>query len=39
MATYAMLQDEEAGYQPMTYDAVETENRYRTGGKDAWLND
>jgi phage FluMu gp28-like protein len=36
MAVYACLQDDEAGYQPMTYDAVKTENRYRTGGKDAW---
>jgi phage FluMu gp28-like protein len=37
MAVYAYLQDDEAGYQPMTYDAVKTENRYRTeGGKDAW---
>jgi phage FluMu gp28-like protein len=32
MATYAYLQDEELGYMPMTYDAVETTNRYRTGG-------
>jgi phage FluMu gp28-like protein len=36
MAIYAMLQDEEKGYQPMTYEAVKTENRYRIGGKDIW---
>jgi phage FluMu gp28-like protein len=35
MATCAMLQDEEAGYQPMTYEAVETANKYRTR-TDAW---
>jgi len=37
MATFAMLEDEEAGYQPMTYEAVATANRYRGGGgKDKW---
>jgi phage FluMu gp28-like protein len=35
MATYAMLQDEEAGCQPMTCDAVKTANKYRTR-MDAW---
>jgi phage FluMu gp28-like protein len=35
MAVFAMLEDEDKGYQPMTYDAVETENRYR-GKKDIW---
>jgi phage FluMu gp28-like protein len=29
MALYAALEDEDKGYQPMTYEAVETENRYR----------
>jgi phage FluMu gp28-like protein len=36
MAVYAYVQDDEAGYMPMTYEAVKTENRYRTGGKDVW---
>jgi hypothetical protein len=36
MAVYAFLQDAEAGYMPMTYEAVKTENRCRAGGKDAW---
>jgi phage FluMu gp28-like protein len=36
MAFYAYTQDEGRGYQPMTYEAVQTENRYRTGGKDIW---
>jgi hypothetical protein len=35
MAVFAMPGDEDKGYQPMTYDAVETENRYR-GKKDIW---
>jgi hypothetical protein len=35
MAAYAMLEDEEAGCQPMTYDAVPTANKYRTR-IDAW---
>ena len=39
MATYAYLQDEELGYQPMTYETVETKNRYRTGGSDLWDED
>ena len=39
MANYAYLQDEELGYQPMTYETVETKNRYRTGGSDLWDED
>jgi phage FluMu gp28-like protein len=35
MAIHAADEDEEKGYQPMTYDPVKTENRYR-GRKDAW---
>jgi phage FluMu gp28-like protein len=35
MALHAALEDEEKGYQVMTYEAVETENRYR-GKKDIW---
>jgi hypothetical protein len=35
MAIYAADLDEEKGYQPMTYEAVKTENRYRTR-RDAW---
>jgi phage FluMu gp28-like protein len=35
MAFYAHKEDDEKGYQPMTYEAVETENRYR-GNKDIW---
>jgi phage FluMu gp28-like protein len=35
MAVHAADEDEEKGYQPMTYEAVKTENRYR-GGKDVW---
>jgi phage FluMu gp28-like protein len=35
MALFAMLQDEEKGYQPMSYEAVETENKYRKGS-DIW---
>ena len=35
MAVYAADADEEKGYQPMTYEAVETENRYREK-KDLW---
>jgi phage FluMu gp28-like protein len=36
MALYANKEDDAKGYQPMTYEAVETENRYRTGRKDIW---
>ncbi|MDR0322324.1 MAG: hypothetical protein LBI28_12555 [Treponema sp.] len=36
MAVYAADADEEKGYQPMTYEAVQTPNRYKTGGKDTW---
>ena len=36
MAVYAADNDEEKGYQPMTYESVETPNRYKTGGKDPW---
>jgi len=36
MAVYAADNDEEKGYQPMTYEPVETPNRYKTGGKDPW---
>ena len=36
MAVYAADADEEKGYQPMTYEKVETPNRYKTGGKDPW---
>ncbi|MDR3146839.1 MAG: hypothetical protein LBU00_00510 [Treponema sp.] len=36
MAYYAAKEDEEKGYQPMTYESVETENRYRQGGKTIW---
>lgn len=39
MAVYAAVTDEEKGYQPMTYDAVETKNKYRVGVKDAWQDD
>jgi phage FluMu gp28-like protein len=35
MAVHAADEDEEKGYQPMTYEAVKTENRYR-GRKDVW---
>ena len=35
MAVHAADEDEEKGYQPMTYESVKTENRYR-GGKDVW---
>jgi len=35
MTVYAADEDEEKGYQPMTYDPVKTENRYR-GRKDVW---
>jgi phage FluMu gp28-like protein len=35
MAVYAADIDEEKGYQPMTYEAVQTQNRYR-GKKDIW---
>jgi phage FluMu gp28-like protein len=35
MAFYAHKEDDAKGYQPMTYEAVETENRYR-GKKDIW---
>jgi hypothetical protein len=36
MAVYAADADEEKGYQPMTYEAVKTENRYRHGRGDSW---
>ena len=36
MAVYAADADEEKGYQPMTYEAVKTENRYRQGRNDSW---
>jgi len=36
MAVYAALEDEESGYQPMTYEAVETANRYRQGRSSRW---
>jgi len=35
MAFHAAKEDDAKGYQPMTYDPVETENRYR-GRKDVW---
>jgi phage FluMu gp28-like protein len=36
MAFYAAEADGEKGYQPMTYEAVQTANKYRTGGGDSW---
>jgi len=36
MATFAAIEDEAGGYQPMTYEAVETVNRYRQGRSDTW---
>jgi phage FluMu gp28-like protein len=36
MAVFAALEDEASGYQPMTYEAVQTTNRYRQGGSDLW---
>jgi phage FluMu gp28-like protein len=36
MAFYAAKEDDAKGYQPMTYEAVETENRYRQGRKNIW---
>jgi len=36
MASYAVNADEEKGYQPMTYEKIETPNRFKTGGKDSW---
>jgi hypothetical protein len=36
MAIFAILEDEEKGYQPMTCDAVEIDNRYRSGMSDVW---
>jgi phage FluMu gp28-like protein len=36
MALYAFLEDEDKGYQPMTYESVETGNPYRAGRKDRW---
>jgi len=36
MATYAINADEEKGYQPMTYEKIETPNRFKTGDKDSW---
>jgi len=38
MAVYAADEDEEKGCQPMTYEAVKTENRYRQGRDDTWDN-
>jgi phage FluMu gp28-like protein len=35
MAVYACSQDEEKGYQPMTYEAIKTENRFRASGINA----
>jgi phage FluMu gp28-like protein len=39
MALYSRVHDKEQGYQPMTYDAVTTPNRYRPGATDPWDND
>jgi len=36
MAVFAALEDEASGYQPMTYDPVQTTNRYRQGGCNSW---
>jgi len=36
MAVFAASEDGAGGYQPMTYDAVETANRYRHGRSDSW---
>jgi len=36
MATYAVNADENKGYQPMTYEKIETPNRFKTGGNDSW---
>jgi phage FluMu gp28-like protein len=36
MAVYALEADDEKGYQPMTYEKVDTPNRYKTGGNDPW---
>ena len=36
MAVYAVLNDEDKGYQPYKYDAVETGNRYRLKKDDVW---
>ena len=36
MANFAAREDEAGGYQPMTYEAVPTSNRYRQGGSDPW---
>jgi phage FluMu gp28-like protein len=36
MAVYAADADDEKGYQPMTYEPVQTPNRYKIGGKDPW---
>jgi phage FluMu gp28-like protein len=39
MAVFAALEDDAKGYQPMTYDAVTTPNRYRPGATDPWNDD
>jgi phage FluMu gp28-like protein len=36
MATFAAIEDEAKDYQPMTYEAAETENRYRQKGSGVW---
>ncbi|GHV76470.1 hypothetical protein AGMMS49942_12910 [Spirochaetia bacterium] len=36
MAVYAASEDEAKGYQPMTYEAVKTENRYQQRRNDIW---
>jgi phage FluMu gp28-like protein len=36
MAYFAAQEDDAKGYQPMTYEAVETPNRFRGGKKDTW---
>jgi phage FluMu gp28-like protein len=39
MALYALVQDEEQAYQPMTYESVTTPNPYRQGATDPWDDD
>jgi phage FluMu gp28-like protein len=39
MAVFAANEDEEKGYQPMTYEPVKTPNKYRTTGADVWEED
>jgi len=36
MVTFALLEDEDGGYQPYDYDAVPAENIFRTGVRDPW---